>query len=91
MTVGHNAQCTDLLLNLKGPAKDCLPIGQVIFGDIDMAINPNDQIKELEQRFQHYDIDNHEKDRLIWQYLVNRKIKRDIDSQQHEIDTDWGN
>jgi len=28
-----------------------------------MAINPNDQIKELEERFQHYDIDNHEKDR----------------------------
>jgi len=61
------------------------------FGDIDMAINPNDQIKELEQRFQHYDIDNHEKDRLIWQYLVNRKTKREINSQQHEIDTNWGN
>ena len=55
-----------------------------------MAINPNDQIKELEKQFQHYDIDNHEKDRLIWQYLINRKIKRD-NSQQHEIDTDWGN
>ena len=60
------------------------------FGDIDMAINPNDQIKELEKQFQHYDIDNHEKDRFIWQYLINRKIKRD-NSQQHEIDTDWGN
>ena len=60
------------------------------FGDIDMAINPNDQIKELEEQFQHYDIDNYEKDRLIWQYLVNRKIKRE-NSQQHEIDTDWGN
>ena len=60
------------------------------FGDIDMAINPNDQIKELEKQFQHYDIDNHEEDRLIWQYLINRKIKRD-NSQQHEIDTDWGN
>ena len=60
------------------------------FGDIDMAINPYDQIKELEEQFQHYDIDNHEKDRLIWQYLVNRKIKRE-NSQQHEIDTDWGN
>ena len=91
MTVGHNAQCTDLLLNLKGPSKDCLPIGQVIFGDIDMAINPNDQIKELEERFQHYDIDNHEKDRLIWQYLVNRKNRRDNDPKQNEIDTDWGN
>ncbi len=56
-----------------------------------MAINLNDQIKELEEQFQHYDIDNHEKDRLIWQYLVNRKIKREINSQQHEIDTDWGN
>ena len=55
-----------------------------------MAINPNDQIKELEEQFQHYDIDNYEKDRLIWQYLVNRKIKRE-NSQQHEIDTDWGN
>ena len=61
------------------------------FGDIDMAINPNDQIKELEEQFQHYDIDNHEKDRPIWQYLVNRQIKREINSQQHEIDTDWGN
>ena len=61
------------------------------FGDIDMAINPNEQIKELEEQFQHYDIDNHEKDRLIWQYLVNRRIKREINSQQHEIDTDWGN
>ena len=67
------------------------PIGQVIFGDIDMAINPNDQIKELEERFQHYDIDNHEKDRLIWQYLVNRKNRRDNDPKQKEIDTDWGN
>lgn len=56
-----------------------------------MAISPNDQIKELEERFQHYDIDNHEKDRLIWQYLINRNIKRDTDSQQHEVDTDWGN
>ena len=56
-----------------------------------MAINPNDQIKELEEQFQHYNIDNHEKDRLIWQYLVNRKTKREINSQQHEIDTDWGN
>jgi hypothetical protein len=56
-----------------------------------MAINPNDQIKELEEHFHHYDIDNHEKDRLIWQYLVNRKTKREINSQQHEIDTDWGN
>ena len=35
------------------------------FGDIDMAINSNDQIKELEEQFQHYNIDNHEKDRLI--------------------------
>jgi hypothetical protein len=61
------------------------------FGDIDMAINLNDQIKELEEQFQRYDIDNHEKDRLIWQYLVNRRIKREINSQQHEIDTDWGN
>ena len=61
------------------------------FGDIDMAINPNDQIKELEEQFKHYNIDNHEKDRLIWQYLVNRKTKREINSQQHEIDTDWGN
>ena len=61
------------------------------FGDTDMAINLNDQIKELEEQFQHYDIDNHEKDRLIWQYLVNRKTKREINSQQHEIDTDWGN
>ena len=55
-----------------------------------MAINLNDQIKELEEQFQRYDIDNYEKDRLIWQYLVNRKIKRE-NSQQHEIDTDWGN
>ena len=60
------------------------------FGDIDMPINSNDQIKELEEQFQHYDIDNHEKDRLIWHYLLNRKIKRE-NSQQHEIDTDWGN
>ena len=30
-----------------------------------MAISPNDQIKELEERFQHYDIDNHEKGRLM--------------------------
>jgi len=56
-----------------------------------MAINPNDQIKELEERFQHYDIDNHEKDCLIWQYLVNRKNRRDNDPKQNEIDTDWGN
>ncbi len=56
-----------------------------------MAINPNDQIKELEERFQNYDIDNHEKDRLIWQYLVNRKNRRDNDPKQNEIDTDWGN
>ena len=50
-----------------------------------------DQIKELEERFQHYDINNHEKDRLIWQYLVNRKNRRDNDPKQNEIDTDWGN
>ena len=56
-----------------------------------MAINPNDQIKELEERFQHYDINNHEKDRLIWQYLVNRKNRRDNDPKQNKTDTDWGN
>ncbi|WP_353438102.1 hypothetical protein [Polynucleobacter sp. UK-FUSCHL-C3] len=80
-----------LCINYRRSCKEPLPIGQVIFGDIDMAINPNDQIKELEERFQHYDIDNHEKDRLIWQYLVNRKNRRDNDPKQNEIDTDWGN
>ena len=51
----------------------------------------DDLDEELEERFQHYDIDNHEKDRLIWQYLVNRKNRRDNDPKQNEIDTDWGN
>ena len=48
-------------------------------------------IAELENQFKHYDIDHQVKDRLIWQYLINRKIKREMDIQQNEVDTDWEN
>lgn len=49
------------------------------------------EIRDLEERFQHYDIHNQMKDRLIWEYLLNRKDKRAIDSKQNEVDTDWEN
>ena len=48
-------------------------------------------ITELENQFKHYDIDHQVKDRLIWQYLINRKMKREMDIQQNEVDTDWEN
>ncbi len=48
-------------------------------------------IAELENQFRHYDIDHQVKDRLIWQYLINRKIKREIDFPHNEVDTDWEN
>ncbi len=48
-------------------------------------------IAELENQFKHYDIDHQVKDRLIWQYLINRKLKREMDIQQNEVDTDWEN
>lgn len=48
-------------------------------------------ITELENQFKHYDIDHQVKDRLIWQYLINRKIKREMDIHQNEVDTDWEN
>ncbi len=49
------------------------------------------QIAELKEQFQHLEIDKHLKDQLIWQHIVNRELKRDIDSKQNEVDTDWGN
>ncbi len=48
-------------------------------------------LAELENQFRHYDIDHQVKDRLIWQYLINLKIKREMDIQQNEVDTDWEN
>ncbi len=48
-------------------------------------------LAELENQFRHYDIHHQVKDRLIWQYLINRKMKREMDIQQNEVDTDWEN
>jgi hypothetical protein len=47
-----------------------------------MTTDKSKQIAELKEQFQH---------RLIWQHIVNRELKRDIDSKQNEVDTDWGN
>ena len=48
-------------------------------------------IAELENECKHYDIDRQIKDRLIWQYLINRKMKCETDIQGNEVDTDWEN
>ncbi len=56
-----------------------------------MTTDKSKQIAELKEQFQHLEIDKHLKDRLIWQHIVNRELKRDIDSKQNEVDTDWGN
>ena len=45
----------------------------------------------IEEHFEHLDIDNHIKDRLIWLYLTNRKDNQKVDRSFNEVDTDWEN
>ena len=45
----------------------------------------------IEAQFEHLDIDNHIKDRLIWLYLTNRKDNQKVDRSFNEVDTDWEN
>ncbi len=59
--------------------------------ETEMTTDKSKQIAELKEQFQHLEIDKHLKDRLIWQHIVNRELKRDTDSKQNEVDTDWGN
>lgn len=56
-----------------------------------MTADESKQIAELKKRFPHLEVDQHLKDRLIWQYLVNRKVKYDVGSKHNEVDTDWEN
>ncbi len=44
-----------------------------------MTTDKSKQITELKEQFQHLEIDKHLKDQLIWQHIVNRELKRDID------------
>ncbi len=57
----------------------------------EMTADESKQITELKKRFPHLEVDLHLKDRLIWQYLVNRKVKYDVGSKHNEVDTDWEN
>ena len=59
--------------------------------ETEMTTDKSKQIAELKEQFQHLEIDKHLKDRLIWQHIVNRELKRDTDSKQNEVDIDWGN
>ncbi|CAN1521939.1 hypothetical protein MCEREM21_01150 [Burkholderiaceae bacterium] len=59
--------------------------------ETEVTTDKSKQVAELKEQFQHLEIDKHLKDRLIWQHIVNRELKRDIDSKQNEVDTDWGN